>query len=177
MTVYQKADQDLLQAVQETMEQYHGELADTGVTVKVLLAYGPTDKNGDLTGPALHSHGSPALAKIKITSLRDRAAGMADALMELDGDQIEEWSYEQLIAIIDHELEHLQLVVDSENTVKRDDLDRPRLTIRRHDWQFCWFDVIARRHGENAPEVIQAKKLVEESGELYQLYLPGLEPA
>lgn len=175
MTVYQKADSDLVNTVNEVMQQYHSELDDAGVTVGVLLAYGPTDKDGVVTGPALNNHGVPCMAKIRINSLRNRAAGLPDALLEIDGDQIEEWSYEQLIAIIDHELEHLELLVDKNGAIKRDDLDRPRLTMRKHDWEFGWFDVIARRHGDNSPEVIQAKRLMEKSGELYQMLLPGVE--
>lgn len=177
MATYQKADKELCQTVQDVMERFHGRLADAGVTVGVLLAHGPRDQNGDLVGPALNHHGVPALATVTINSLRDRAAGMPDALMCIDGDQIDEWSYEELEALIDHELTHLEPRLDKDDNLKRDDLERPALKRRHHDWQFGWFDEVAKRHGDNSPEVKQAKQLAESSGDLYQLHLPGLEPA
>lgn len=177
MATYARGDSDLHKTVQDVMERYHGDLDDAEVTVTVLLAYGPRDAHGDPVGPAITVHGVPAWASIKVTSLRDRAAGMSDAIMLLDGDRIDEWSYEELEAVIDHELTHLELRVDERGNVKRDDLDRPRLAIRRHDWQFGWFDEVARRHGAASPEVRQAKQLAEASGDLYQLYLPGMGPS
>ncbi len=177
MATYSSAPHEVHDVVSSVMERYHGGLCDAGVTVTVLFAYAPRDSNGDPVGPAIKVHGAPALASIKITSLRDRAAGLADSIMLIDGDRFDELSPEELEALIDHELTHLELKVDDQGAVKRDDLDRPAMKIRPHDWEFGWFDEVARRHGEKSVEVKQARKLAEASGDLYQLALPGMELA
>ena len=79
-------------------------------------------------------------------------------------------------AVLDHELSHLELVTDGYGNVKHDDLERPRLRIALHDWQFGWFDAVARRHGSDATEVQQAKKLFEDE-ERRQLYLAFMAEA
>jgi len=173
MTTYERAGQDVLDVVATTMETYHGHLRDAALTTDVLLAYGPKDADGDLVGPAIKRHGTTCAAQVRIINLRDRVAGRSDVEIMLDGDRIDEWSDEQLAAIIDHELTHLELKVADEG-VKRDDIERPCLRLREHDHEFGWFDSVARRHGEHAIEVQQARQLLERD-ELRQLYLPGLD--
>ena len=173
MATYQLANHEVSEKVQEVMELYHPELDDADVKVDVLLAYGPRNVNGDLTGPALRHNGCRCLAKTRILGLRDRVAGRGDAEILLDGDQIDEWGDRELEAIIDHELTHLELVVDGHGAVRRDDIERPRLKMRRHDHEFGWFDCVARRYGEAAVEVQQARQLLERD-ELRQLYLAGI---
>ena len=48
----------------------------------------------------------------------------------------------------------------SDGAVLRDEAVRPRLRCLKHDWQFGWFDLIARRHGEHSLEVRQAREML-----------------
>ena len=66
-----------------------------------------------------------------------------------------------------------ELQVSDLGNVRRDDIDRPLLRIRKHDHQFGWFDAVARRHGKHSIEVQQAHQLTA-MDELRQLYLPGI---
>lgn len=174
MTTYAKADRQAKAAMIRAIERYHPELRDAEVSVEMLLAYGPRDANGDLVSPALMSRGLQCLGKIRVLGLKDRVAGRGDAEMLLDGDHIDEWSEEELSAIIDHELTHLELQVADDGTVKRDDIDRPKLRIRPHDREYGWFDSVARRHAENSVEVRQARQLLDQH-DTRQLYFPGFE--
>ena len=36
--------------------------------------------------------------------------------------------------------------------MNRDDCERPKLKIRKHDHSHGWFDSVVRRHGEASPE-------------------------
>jgi hypothetical protein len=155
------------------LEQYRGELLAAGVRFDLLLAYAGKNQNGEPVGPALKANGYAAAATVRILSLKDRAKGMADAEIVVDGDRVEEWSEQNLAAILDHEIEHLELALDGQGSLKRDDLGRPRLRMRLHDRQFGWFDSVARRHGLASLEVAQASRFVD-LPELRQLYLPGL---
>lgn len=175
MPIYER-DEDgrIAEIAAEVCRKYHGELEAAGVRVDYLFAHAKTDKNGDPVGAALKLGGYHAAAIVRVVGLKDRVKGHGDAEVIVDGDRWDEWSEERKAAILDHELTHLELIVD-EDGVKRDDYGRPRLRCRLHDRQFGWFDAVARRHGPDAVEVEQAANLVDDL-ELRQLYLPGFDP-
>ena len=158
-TTYSKAAADVLSIVKSTTSKFHGEVEKAGVTIDVLMAYNPD-------GHAVTHGGYPAQAKVKIVSLKDRAKGCKDAEIIIDDRNWDKLSDAERKALIDHELEHLEVQYE-EGEVKIDDLGRPKLKIKKHDWQMGWFDVIARRHGESSPEVRQASELMAKNGQLY----------
>lgn len=155
MPRYERAPAEVSQIVERMRDKYHPQLRDAGVTMTYLLAFPVTDENGDSKGPALKHHGYPASAVVKIIGLKERTDGRADAEIVIDGENWPTLSDAQKDALIDHELEHLELKYDKEGLLVRDDLSRPKLIIRKHDFQAGWFDSIVRRHGRAAPEVIQ----------------------
>jgi len=175
MPRYELAKAQTVSAVDRVMKTYHGRLSDVGVTCDTLLAFANTDVNGDPNGCAIKLHGRECNAKIRIVSTKDRVAGRADVEMIIDGDKLDLWSEEELDALIDHELTHLELCVNSKGGLQRDDHDRPKLKIRLHDREFGWFDEVARRHGEHSFEMTQAKAMIEEDRDFRQLYLIGFE--
>jgi hypothetical protein len=169
MAIYQVANQEYREVLDHVMKTYHKRLWDVELRVDLLLAFSTSE------APAISLGGYPALAKVRIVGLRDRVKGQGDAEIILDGDRIRDLKDKTLQAILDHELTHLELPLDATNQVKRDDNDRPKLKMRRHDHQYGWFDEIAARHGNAAIESMQLRGLVE-SAELVQAYLPGFDP-
>lgn len=139
-------------------DRYHQPLKEAGVEIDLLLAHAPRDKNDDATGHAVTHGGYPAMATIKVTSLKDRVAGLGDAVMIVDGDACDEWTDAEVDALLDHELTHLEITIDDKGAVVRDDAGRPKLKCRKHDWQIGGFAEIAKRHKENAPEVKATKE-------------------
>jgi hypothetical protein len=172
MPVYEKAPPEVAEIVNQVTEQYHGGLRDAGVTVDLLFARAKTDDNGDPVGAALKLHGYQCAAVIKVNAYKLRVQGHADAEITFDGDRWDEWSPEEKRSLIDHELEHLELKVDRDGKVLRDDIDRPKMRTKLHDHQFGWFDAIARRHGKASFEVQQAERFVVSRR---QLYLGGVD--
>ena len=159
MATYRKAD-DLAGLVSAVMKKWHKKLKDAGVTVSVLYAHAPRDKEtGEPTGPALKLHGSICAAVIKINSHKARVAGMTDAEITVDGDRWNDWTEAQHQALIDHELEHLELVIGEDGEVKLDDCHRPKLKTRPHDHEIGVFESVAQRHGANSFEAKQYKPL------------------
>lgn len=146
MPTYERADEDVVELVNELIERYHGDLHREDVRVDVLMAAAKRDKNGKPKGPALKLGGYPCLGTIKITSLQQRVLGMGDAVMTLDGDRWPNLAQPQREALIDHELTHLALP-DGDEADPTDDYGRPKLKIRIHDHQFGWFNGVVRRHG------------------------------
>ena len=160
MPRYEKAPAEVGLIVERMCDKYHPQLRDAGVTMTYLMAFPLTDENGDSKGPALKHQGYPAAAVVKIIGLKERTDGRADAEIVIDGENWPTLSEAERDALIDHELEHLELKYDKDGLLVRDDLSRPKLIIRKHDFQAGWFDSIVRRHGRAAPEVIQWEKFI-----------------
>ncbi len=173
MPTYSKANAAVHETVNRIVEKYHGKLRDAGVTIDCLFAHPQLNKNGDPTGSALKHHGYPAQAVVRVTNLKERTKGHADAEVVIDADNWDILGEEERDALIDHELTHLELVY-KKGVLQRDDLDRPKLRLRKHDRQFGWFDEIARRHGEASPEAKQAQDFFR-NRDVAQLYLPGFD--
>ena len=151
--------------IQDAMAKYHQPLHEAKVSLTIIVSSGPRDKNGDVCGPAVSVNGYPAMAAIKATNLKQRAAMLGDAILEIDGDRIDELSDAERAALWDHELTHLEIVVDKDGAVKRDDLGRPKLKSRKHDFQIGGFHEIAERHKTDALETQQIndvnRKMIE----------------
>jgi hypothetical protein len=147
--------------IEKIRATYHQELR--GVTVAALFVF-----DHESSVPVLKHQGYPAGAVVRITPLKDRALGIADAQIVIDRAGWLALSQRQRDALVDHELTHLTRKVDKETgEMLIDILDRPKLVMRKHDHQHGWFDEIAQRHGEASPEVRQARRLIESSGQLY----------
>lgn len=91
----------------------------------------------------------------------------------IDGYEWNKASDRQRLALIDHELEHLALIENKPTKkepnltgFKRDDLGRPKLKTRPHDWELAGFQTIALRHGENSHEARQFAAFRDEFGQL-----------
>jgi hypothetical protein len=169
MAWYQKADDELYNEVASVMRQYHLPLVDSGVHVDVIVA-----RSEDT--PPIVVRGIECAATVRITSTRERALGIGDAVITINGELMPTWSTRQLHAVIDHELTHLELKMDKKTgQPKVDDQDRPMLKIRLHDREFGWFDCVATRWGADSFENSQARELIE-SATWVQTLLPGFEP-
>lgn len=172
MPTYDAAPAASHERIAQLLEKYHGPLRDAGVKIDVLFALPTVNKNGDDVGHAVSHGGYRCAAKVRVIGLKDRAKGMGDAEIIVDGRQWDEWDDGERDAVLDHELEHLELV-RKKGVVKQDDLGRPKLRCIKHDHQYGWFDAIVRRHGVKSPEWQQYARLalgVEST--VRQLWLP-----
>lgn len=161
MTRYQRADAETVALVYEVMERKHGGLRDAGVTVDVLMAYAKTDKNGDTVGTAIKVRGQSVMARIYANSHKLRALGLADLVIEIDGDRWDTLTNHQRRSRINHEFRHkeLKLRVDketeSEVVARHKDDERPLFTTRYHDVEVGWFLEVGDSDGMDSAEVEQ----------------------
>lgn len=168
MKTFTTAPDEVLEIIRHRRAEFYKQLDEAGVTFAVLMV----KKDG--SGPALSAGGYPALAMIGKQAQHIRAAGGADVLLQIDLKRWAEMEPGQRIALIDHELHHLEVHEDTDASTgfELDPQGRPKITIRKHDYQFGWFTEIAARHGKNSPEVTQARLMWDEDG---QRLFPFLE--
>lgn len=134
------------------------------VKIDFQIAYGDVDEDsGEIISDALRHGGVKVLGLCKILSSKDRAHGLGDVRITVDGDWWKDASEEQKRALLDHEMFHIALP-------KKQPLDehgRPKLKMRKHDWQFGWFKSVAARHGLHSLECQQAKLIFDHDGQSF----------
>ena len=169
MAKFQKCDETVLEMAKATLCEFetHKPIIDRGVRIDFLFAYGDRDETtGERTTDALKKNGVRALGICRKVSLKDRAKGMGDAEITLDHDHWSEVDEAEQRALLDHELHHIVVTADS------DDLGRPVIKLRKHDFEVGWFAPIAQRHGAHSVERQQAKIAFDTMG---QFFWPELE--
>lgn len=121
MKTYSDASSDLTSTINRMQIAYHPDLQ--GVTVGALFVF-----DEESSAQVLKYQGYPAGAVVRISPLRDRALGIADAVIIVDRAYWQSLSAAQKDALLDHELEHLERATDEETgKPKRDALGRPKL--------------------------------------------------
>lgn len=165
---------DQIQPIAEKLIQKHyPDLDAVDIKIDYLFATAQiNDKTGEPTGPAIIVNGYRAYAVTKILSLKDRTMDRGDAEILIDGDLWPTLSWETQIALLDHELMHIECKRTKEGEFMWDDLNRPRLTLKKHDYQVGWFHEIAQRHGRHSIEAKQFHNLLFSDSDTGQIYLP-----
>lgn len=141
------------------IQKHFPDLTAAGVTVSYWFA-------NNATGPALRHNGYPAAALVKITSYENRVKGVADATVEIDERHWQAATTDERDALLYHELNHL-IPVEETNDDRRaetgkwrtDDLGRPKLRMRKHDWQMGGFWGTIEHYQENAVELQNLAKV------------------
>jgi hypothetical protein len=168
-------DSDYRAVCDEMLQTYHMVLVQAGLKIDLLEVRPDYDENGDALRPAVTAGGYQALGVCRIINQRDRAKGNGDVEIAIDGDWWDNAEHEERCALMDHELNHIELVLTDGGELKRDVSERPKVKIRKHDRQFGWFDEVASRHGRHSIEHKQAASMLKpDAKQTYQLEFPIL---
>ena len=161
-TTYERAPKEVDRLAKELIEEHkeHEMLKDYKVKIDFVFAY-----SSEAFIPALKHNGVKALGIARRLGLKDRAMGRGDAEIAIDGDWWKEATDLERRALLDHELYHLDVNTSGVNF--KDDLGRPKLYLRPHDYEFGFFKHIARRYGLASQERQQAKKMFDEAGQAF----------
>lgn len=154
MKSYDLCPPEVRERVQALLETYYSELREAEVTFDLIFASSDNEK------PAICHRGMKVGACIRPTTLTERVAGRKDVEILINREYYNSLTDPEKDALIDHELYHLVVMREKDTSVAVDDHYRPKLRMRIHDYEFGWFDEVARRHGGASGEVRQAKKLV-----------------
>lgn len=159
-TKYSPASEDVQQRVESLIAKYYPKIAEAGVTIELLFA-----TSGEEGGKPLKVGGWPAEACIRAVSGKDRAKGMKDVEMCIDEEHFEELSSEEKDALLDHELYHVVVQYDENEALKTDAYGRPKIGMRKHDYQVGHFVEVAQRHGQASAEVRQMRSIYDTHGQ------------
>lgn len=192
MTTYTLPTQQQLTALSHTIATWQPRLLEAKVTVDLLVAWAKVSEDGETVGTAIKVHGVTVYAQCSVLGIKERVAGLADARIILDGDRWNEMSEHQQYALLDHELEHIevqyekeakmtppkpgdspQVVGEIKRVPKLDDHGRPQLKTKPHDHTFGWFDAVAERHGRHSFESKQATRFFNDQGQAYMFGDPA----
>jgi len=140
----------------------HQKIVLSAVRIDLLLAFADRDeKTGEPTNWAMTQHGVQAFAITKKIGLDNRVKGMGDVEIRIDGDWWGNATDEAQRALLDHELTHIAV------RGKTDDIGRPLILLRPHDFEFGWFTAVAQRNGSHSQECYQARMIMDEKGKAY----------
>src|SRR5256885_50767 len=104
-TTYTPAPPDVTDLLDDVTINYHNDLSDNRVTIGILMA-----KSDDDDKPAVTKDGYPCAALIEKTSYKNRCLGIADAVITIDAAIWTTFTEAEKVAVLDHELMHLELV-------------------------------------------------------------------
>lgn len=173
MSKFTDPDMETTALLARAMKEFHEELGAVGVTVAVLMAHPPENKDGEQTGPALKLRGHQCDAIASIVPIAFRAQGMKDALIKIAVDRWDGFTEEQKLALLDHELEHFVVARNLNGDPILDSCGRPKLKMKHHDVELGFFSAVARRHGMASGEVHACRQLIGLQGEIY---FPFIDP-
>jgi hypothetical protein len=161
-TTYERAPKEVERIAKELIAEHkeHEKLKDYRVKIDFVFAY-----SSEAFIPALKKNGVKCLGIARKLSLKDRAMDRGDAEISIDGEWWKDASDLERRALLDHELYHLDVNTSGVNV--KDDLGRPKLYLRPHDYEFGWFKHIAKRYGMASEERKQAKQMLDDSDQFF----------
>lgn len=146
-TTYQLADESVMGILSDTIAEYRHDLGEANVRVGVLMA---VNENGH----AVKHGGYPATATIKVVPQKDRITKNYDAEIVIDEKAWDAMNRKCRVALLHHELMHMELKRDKEGTIELDDNGRPKLKSRPGDFNAGdGFKEVCAIHGEYAAEL------------------------
>lgn len=161
-TIYSLPEADDKNLLARVVADWHKDLSVIDARVQILFA--SADPEVENPPPPVKHGGYPARATIRVVPTKDRLVKGYDAEMLVDRDWWGGASEARRVALLDHELSHLEVVVSTKDkrepgepldtsSVVFDDLGRPKLRLRKADYQPSdGFLAVIERHRDNAVE-------------------------
>lgn len=169
MARYEKATKELKEFATAILTEFatHKPVLDAKVNIEFLFAFGTRNDNDELVSDAISKGGYRVLGLCRKTNEKERVAGRADVEITIDHDHWEKADEAQQKALLDHELNHIEVVTDEDGQVIRDGAGRPKIRLRKHDVEVGWFKIIAERNTSFSLEVTQARAIFDQHGQAF----------
>ena len=167
----EKADVEVMGVLKHALEA-HPELTKYRVRIAVLMVWPNIDeKTGKPKGSALKHHGVPAVATVTLVNKEWRILGGFDVVIKVDA---YEWCLlleESQLALMDHELTHIEIAFDEDGNPQAHDDGGMKLYLRPEDWVLTGFAAVIKRHGRHAVEAAAFRHVHEAFTEVFEFML------
>ena len=144
-------------------DERYAQLKSYEINVQLFYKYGKRDKEGELKTPALQKNGKAIYAQTKIVSNFNRMTDDTDVKIILNKDLWDELHKEEKLAILDNELNYIQVKEDKEGeplTISEDS-DKVQLKLRKPDFYCEGFLEIMNIHQKNYSPWQDAKSIAD----------------
>jgi hypothetical protein len=144
-------------------DERYEQLKSYEINVQLFYKYGKRDKEGELKTPALQKNGKAIYAQTKIVSNFNRMTDDTDVKIILNKDLWDELRKEEKLAILDNELNYIQVKEDKEGeplTISEDS-DKVQLKLRKPDFYCEGFLEIMNIHQKNYIPWQDAKSIAD----------------
>lgn len=148
--VFENAEQQVRPYVDRLLEQYHSEIAQAQVQIGLIFV-SDFDKDENPI-PAIKLHGAFAAGCISLINGVNAVFNPNQCQIQIDKLYWDNASEEVRLALVDHELEHLELVKDKNGITVTDDRNRAKIKLKPDDFVLTGFMSVVRRHGPHAVE-------------------------
>lgn len=175
MPTFQKCPEDVIKLAGAVMCEFpeHKPTLDARVKIDFVFAYADRGDDGEPKNNAITYRGRRALGLCRKIKLKDRVLGHGDVEITLDGDWWQKVDEAEQRALLDHELYHIEVEVDSNHKAITDDITRPIIHMRKHDVEVGWFSLIASRHGMHSIERQDSAAIMVRFGQMFWPEIAG----
>lgn len=156
---YAKPDSSVLAVLQHVLTNYRPDLVEYEVRFGFYMVTSSSGDSEDEPPPAIVVNRCPAKAKVRLTTQEERTYVPYDVMIYIDADEWEVMYDTQRIALIHHEVSHVQQVRDKDGFPKTTDDGRPKLKLRPDDWCLTGFFDTANAFGQDALEVVSIQEV------------------
>lgn len=153
--IYSPAPSGVAERVAHLVKVFHPDIHAAGVKIDLISV---ADDDPEVEH-ALKLRGMPAYATCRAVDVKGRTMGRGDVEIVIDEAKYLTMPDATKDAVLDHEIEHIELQISKKGKVKLDCVRRPKIKMKLHDVEFGWFESVAKRHGIASIECKQATKL------------------
>lgn len=171
--IYTNATDDVY-AMMDDAIRHHPHLVENEVKIAIVMIAG-YDKE-DMLVPATKEHGAYSPGMVSLVKGKRRVNNQNDVEIFLDQHFVDHSPREKTVALIDHELEHVQMVLDRNGIVSVDETTgRKKLKLKPDDWTLTGFLSVVRRHGDNANEAASVLNIAGQVDTVLEALTNGAE--
>ena len=165
--VYEKADDNVMAVMRDALSRYHPELHALGPRVGITMITPNKDVENHPTAPTVAINGQSCAATIRKVEPKERVQNNLDLEIKVDSYHWEKLSPAERLALMDHELTHVEIVRGSDGQPKQHDDTRPKLRLRPDEIYFTGFASVIERHGSAALEYQSLKNINDKWGQQF----------
>ena len=162
---FKKADEQSRKLFDRATKNWHPEIVAANLRVALIFVEPACNKDGEPSAPAITTAGMRVAAKTRCVTRKRRVYNPHDVEIEIDALLWGQLSEQERLALLDHELHHVEVFKSKSGAFLTENDDRPVVRLFKDDYMLTGFVAVAKRHGESSLEVKAMKILWDSCGQ------------